>query len=83
MTKFYTVKYLGVELGIFATDPCNLLAQGWIRDFLSLHQNTHLEITEIPLKGVLCNGIPIDTLITTQAEEEEEENGSKEHNSEM
>jgi hypothetical protein len=70
-TKFYKVKYLGVQLGIFTTNSADLVAQSWLNDFLSLHQNTHFELIEVPLKQVLCNGIPINTLIDTGDEENE------------
>jgi hypothetical protein len=62
-TKFYKVKYLGVQLGIFATNSADLVTQSWLNDFLSLHQNTHFELIEVPLKQVFCNGIPINTLM--------------------
>jgi hypothetical protein len=67
-TKFYKVRYLGIQLGIFATNPADLVAQSWLNDFLSLHQNTHFELIEVPLKQVFCNGIPINTLIDIEEE---------------
>ena len=42
-TKFYKVKYLGVQLGIFVTNSADLVAQSWLNEFLSLHQNTHCD----------------------------------------
>jgi hypothetical protein len=68
-TKFYKVKYLGIQLGIFATNSADLVAQSWLNDFLSLHQNTHFELIEVPLKQVFCNGTPINTLMTIDEED--------------
>lgn len=67
-TKFYKVKYLGIQLGIFVTNSADLVAQSWLNEFLSLHQNTHFELIEVPLKQVFCNGIPINTLIDIEGE---------------
>lgn len=71
-TKFYKVKYLGIQLGVFATNSADLVAQSWLNDFLSLHQNTHFELIEVPLKQIFCNGIPINTLNIMDSKEESE-----------
>ena len=68
-TKFYKVRYLGIQLGIFVTNSADMVAQSWLQEFLSLHQNTHFELIEVPVKQVFCNGVPINTLITIEEEQ--------------